>query len=163
MQIDKFDVLKNVEGILHLDIYKNGSLVVSEDHNMIVNTSCKILAQLLGGVGVYTNKAVNKIKFSTGNFPVGISKTDLDGTQFTKSIDSVTYDSVGAPNDITFNFTLGSAEFNGNNIWQFGLFSTDGVMFSMLSRNPDKTYPIEKDVDVAVAGWWKIQFRNLAS
>lgn len=163
MKIDKYKVKKNIRGTLHLDIIKNGKIISSEEHNLIVDTSCKVLAQLLGGVGVYTDKAVNKIHFGTGNLPVGLAKTVLDGTVFSKAIDSVTYDGIGAPNDIQFNFTLGAAEFNGNDIWQFGLASTDGVLFSMLSRNPSKSYPIEKDTDVTIAGWWKIQFVNLAS
>ncbi len=162
MQTDVYNI-NNVSGILHLDIIKNGEVIATEEHNLIVNTSCRILSQLLGGVGVYTNKAVNKVKFGSGNLPVGIAKTNLDGTTYLKSIDSVTYDGSGAPDDIIFNFTLADSEFNGHDVWQFGLFNTDGVMFSMLSRNPSKSYPIEKDVDVTISGWWKIQFRNIAA
>lgn len=157
-----YPIEKSICGILHLEIFRNGELETVEDHNMIVDDSSAVLARLIGMQGTYADKAVTKIKFSDGNAPVGRTKSDLDGSnKFIKNIDSMTYD-VGSPYDIQFNFTLADTEFNGYNIWQFGLFSGDGKMFSMLSRNPEKAYPIEKGVDVTVSGWWKILFRNSA-
>lgn len=162
MQTEKF-LTHNITGILHLDIYKDGVLIQTEEHNLIVDHACRILAQCIGYRAPIANKVISLIKFSTGNLPVGKTKTALDGTVYSKAIDSVTYDPSGAPDDIQFNFSLGSGEFNGNNIWQFGLFNADNVMFSMLSRNPTKAYPIEKDSSTTISGWWKIQFRNLSS
>lgn len=162
MMQDMYKIDKNIKGILHLDIFKNGILTSSEDHNMIVDDSSAVLARLIGMQGNYTDKAITKIRFSDGNAPVGRTKTDLDGTnKFTKAIDSMTYDA-GSPYDIQFNFSLADTEFNGYNIWQFALMTGDLKMFSMLSRNPEKAYPIEKGVDVTVTGWWKILFRNSA-
>lgn len=151
------------KGILHLDIFQNGEKIAEEQYNMIVDDSSAILARLIGMQGTYADKAITKISFSDGNAPVGRTKTDLDGSnKYTKDIDSVTYDDVSTPYDVQFNFTLGTTEFNGYNIWQFGLKSGDGKLFSMLSRNPEKAFPIEKGVDVTVSGWWKILFRNSA-
>jgi hypothetical protein len=162
MSKDNFN-LGDCCGIVHLNVYKKGELISTEEHNLIVNNASKVLARLIGQQGVYADKALTKIRFSDGNYPVSVTKTDLDGTnKYTKSITSVTYDGTGAPYDVQFNFTLDAAEFNGYNIWQFGLFSGEQEMFSMLSRNPEKTHPIEKDVDVTIDGWWKIQFRNSA-
>jgi hypothetical protein len=157
--------LPKITGIFHLDIFKDGEKISEERHNLIVDNSSKVLARLVGGatLGSFANLAINQIRFSDGNLPVGINKTDLDGTnKFTKSIDSVTYNVDTTPYDIQFNFSLGAAEFNGYGIWQFGLVTGDGVLFSMLSRNPDKTFPIEKDSSVTISGWWKLQFRNSA-
>jgi hypothetical protein len=163
MKTDSFNIGLSVRGILHLDIFKSGHKISEENHNLIVNTSATILAKMLGGQGTYNNVKITKIRVSDGNAIVGVAKTDLDGSnKFTKDIDSVTYDG-GSPGDVQFNFSLNDTEFNGYDIWQFGLFNADGQMFSMLSRNPDKEYPIEKDSDVTVSGWWKIQFTNTGS
>jgi hypothetical protein len=155
-----------IKGIVHLDIYRNGVLHSTEEHNTIVDTSSSILARLIGFQGTYSDKAITLLKVSDGDLPTLKTKTDLDGTKFEKLFSAMDVDGdiyeydVGTPYEIKFNFNLDELEFNGNDIWQFGLFSGDGQMFSMLSRNPSKSYPIEKDTDVLVIGWWKIIFVN---
>lgn len=158
---------RNAVGTFHIDIIKDGKVVKTEEkHNLIVNSSSMLLAKAMGGALIdSSSKSISKIGFGAGDdarLPASINKTSLDGTLFTKAIDSVTYDEDNAPYDVQFNFSLLDSEFNGNNIWQFGLMREDNTLFSMLSR-VDKNFPIEKDNTVTISGWWKIQFRNTAS
>jgi hypothetical protein len=149
-----------IKGILHLDIFKSGSKISEESHNTITDTSPAILARLIGMQGTYSDKAITTIKISNGDAPAAKTNTDLDGTEdYSNAIVSVDY-SILAPNEVQFNFIFDASEFNGYDVWQFGLFTGDGKMFSMLSRNPSKSYPIEKDADVTIHGWWKIIFAN---
>lgn len=155
------------KGVFHIDIIKDNKIIETHEvHNLIVNNSSKILAKAIGGSLIdSTSTSVSKIAFGAGDgarLPASVGKTTLDGELFTKNISSVTYDATNAPYDVQFNFSLDSGEFNGKNIWQFGLMRDDNTLFSMLSRI-DKNYPIEKDATVTISGWWKIQFRNSAS
>lgn len=151
---------KSITGILHYDIVKNGKVLSTENYNLTVNNSSRVLARLVGMQGTYSNSAITQIGFGTANAAASSTATNLGGTVYRKAISSVTYSS-GAPYDVQFNFTLEEDEFNGNDIWQFGLFTGDNVLFSMLSRNPSKGNAIEKDDEVVIVGYWKLEFRNV--
>ncbi len=151
---------KDLVGIFHLDIIKNGELVATEDYNLIVDSATHIMAKLLGGVGNNANIILTKLHYGTENAPAVNPKTALGGTVFIKDIASVDYDAGATPNEIKFNFGLDITEFNGNDIWQFAIGNTDSELFSMISRNPTKSFPIEKEDDVEIIGWWKFRFTN---
>lgn len=186
-------------GMFFAEIRKNGKVIETiEKHNLVVNTSCQIIARLLagavttGGDEIF-NKQISKIG-------IGAFATEPSGgySQFTSSIDKITldgdtplfyknfikvsggtaspntdgggtsniiYDASNFPNDVTYQFYIGTSECNAvggsNNIWEFGLFTQDDVLFSMITRlDLGKNYPIVKDETVDISGYWKIQVRN---
>ncbi|MBO7043794.1 hypothetical protein J6W34_04575 [bacterium] len=187
------------KGSFFAEIRKNGKLIETiEKHNLIVNTSCKIIAKLLAGARVALPVFDNQIvKLGVGsfadastpftNYTSSPDKTELDGDSpafykyFIKIENNecvpntdggipgvnycdIIYDESNNPNDVIYQFYIGTSECNrtgGNNIWEFGLFSDDSTMFSMLTRlDMGKNYPIVKDETVDISGYWKIQIRN---
>lgn len=190
-------------GMFFAEVKKNGKVIETiEKHNLIVNTSCKIIAKALGGVGVTGNTApveigIKKIGLGTylkSEFDNLVSpptsspdKTVLDGTtvyyknicnddgspiEDGDNISEVEYDETNSPNDITFKFYIGKSDFNSGivdnptEIWEFGLVRSDSnnTLFSMLTRlDQGKSLPIEKNEEVEISGYWKIQVRNTSA
>lgn len=180
------------KGSFFAEIRKNGKVIETiEKHNLVVNTSCQIIAKLLAGAVVSPDafdNQISKIKCGVDNestsYPddmiSSIDKTNLDGTVYEKNIinsdgtpntqgggiSNIIYDDSNAPNDVIYQFYIGTSEWNrpgggANNIWEFGLFSQGDIMFSMLSRRDmGKEYAIVKDESVDISGYWKIQIRN---
>lgn len=186
-------------GMFFAEVRKNGKVIETiEKHNLIVNTSCHVIARLLagavaqGGDEIFS-KQISKIgigAFATdpaggySQFVSSVDKTTLDGDTplFYKNFikvsggsvspntdgggtSNIIYNESNSPNDVTYQFYIGTSECNvvggSNNIWEFGLFTQDDIMFSMLTRlDLGKDYPIVKDETVDISGYWKIQVRN---
>ena len=189
----KENIENKLVGHFFAQIRKNGEVIETiERHNLIVNTSCKIIAKALGGVAITGDSApvdigIKKIAVGTTTnasittgWTSSVDKTTLDGTVYSKAIceddgspviegthtSYIEYDETNSPNDITFNFYIGTSDFNSGTsdptlIWEFGLLRNDGTLFSMLSREDQgKNYGIVKSEEVDITGYWKIQVRN---
>lgn len=179
------------KGSFFAEIRKNGKVIETiEKHNLVVNTSCSMIAKLLAGatVSLYSfDNQISKIKCGVDNDSSGypddmissIDKTNLDGTVYEKNIilsdgnpnpegggiSLIIPPTLENPNDVIYQFYIGTGEWNrpdgDNKIWEFGLFSQDDTMFSMISRRDmGKEYAIVKDEYVDISGYWKIQIRN---
>ena len=179
------------KGSFFAEIRKNGKVIETiEKHNLVVNTSCSMIAKLLAGaaVSIYSfDNQISKIKCGIDNDSSGypddmvssIDKTNLDGTVYEKNIilsdgnpnpeggspSLIIPPTLENPNDVIYQFYIGTGEWNrpdgDNKIWEFGLFSQDDTMFSMISRRDmGKEYAIVKDESVDISGYWKIQIRN---
>ena len=86
------------KGSFFAEIRKNGKVIETiEKHNLVVNTSCSMIAKLLAGaaVSIYSfDNQISKIKCGIDNDSSGypddmvssIDKTNLDGTVYEKNI-----------------------------------------------------------------------------
>lgn len=145
--IDRLD--KAPTGRFRLEIYRRGTLIeVFEENNLIVDNSKQIHAHLLGGD--VTNRSVTQIGFGTNpTAPVG-GNTALTGA-YVKTIDLVTYP---ATNQVNFAFSLGTSEAQGLAISEFGLITAGNMLYARKVRS----LPLNKDVDLTLAGSWLISF-----
>lgn len=117
----------------------------SEEHNLVVNLGRKNVARLLGGDA--TGKAITQIAVGEGTAAPAKGDTDLTN-KFTKAIGSVSYPT---DNSVQFNFEIGTADANGKNITELGLFNDNGVLFSRKTRAA-----IAKTSAVVITGIWTI-------
>jgi len=146
---EKLDMKKS-KGEVSLVIKRNGKIINEEMHNLILDKAEDITAGLLAGDSSFE---INSVIVGDDNTAItSTATTVLAGHTFTTT--DVTKSVSG--NVATFVFKLSTSEFNGYDIWQFGLSTGSGVLFSAVSRNPSKTYPIEKDSEVSIEGTWKI-------
>jgi hypothetical protein len=142
--------LINVKGSLDLYIRDKYNRLISHIHqkNLVVNLGRNNLAKLLGGD--FTDRNITDVGFGTYSQPPVLSNIDLTN-KYSKAISSVSYPQTGA---VRFDFLLDFGENNGVNIYEFGLFSADGTMFSRLVRQE----AISKTSDFKIDGEWTIQF-----
>lgn len=144
-----------VTGQLELRVYRNGKPILhSIERNLVVRTGKELLTAFLSGTG--TPGPITKFRVGTGTAEPVSADTDLDNavnitTGPDKAIDGVEFP---APNQVRFNFSLGSAEANGNALTEFGLFTAGNVMFARKKRNS----PINKSSDITISFSWTITF-----
>lgn len=128
------------KGSFFAEVRKNGKVIETiEKHNLVVNTSCQIIAKLLAGavVSLYSfDNQISKIKCGIDNDSTGypsdmissIDKTNLDGTVYEKNIINsdgspnrlpdpnhpslIIPPSLETPNDVTYQFYIGTSEWN---------------------------------------------------
>ena len=187
-----------VRGSFFATVRRKGKIIEKiEKHNLIVNTSCRIIAKALAGAAYGLDSFEHQIsKIGIGTFlgqpsswpESSVDKTQLDGVRYSKNLillegtypnievkpviqgdgtSWIEYDETNSPNDVGYRFYIAPEEFNSgdpNNptlIWEFGLLRQDDTLFSMITRaDMGKGTPIEKDEDVDISGYWKIQVRN---
>jgi hypothetical protein len=129
-------------------IDKAGTVIGTyEDHNMIVNLARVALSRLVSeGIG---DKVITRFAVGTNNATATPTDTDLT--------DKYVNDIIGHafPDDgtVTFSWRLGYDEANDMNISEFGLYCSDGSLFSRKVRSP-----IFKASDIAFEGEWSIIF-----
>jgi hypothetical protein len=145
-----------VRGYLQMRVYQCGRLIEDyQNHNLIVDGAHEIMAKLIvatftGLPATDTGKKIDRIAF-------GINGTDptpgdtVITSPFIKGFDHITFP---APNQVSFNWSLGTTEANGKAISEFGLLCTDGTLFARRNR----VKPINKDSDIAIEGQWVIVF-----
>ena len=145
MIIHERDREQTMRGNVHLDVWKNGEIIeTDEDHNLIVKAGRNKLARLLGGdYGGH----ITKVGVGTGSAAAADSDTDLTN-KVLLDIDSTSYDS----EKVTFNFTIGTGQANGLLIRELGLFFADGTIFSRRVRKSI----IGKEDDIKITGYWEI-------
>jgi len=140
-----------MKGYVDIKYKKNGKLLHEESHNLIVNQAGLITAGLLATSGVS-----GITKFIVGDNNVNTTNKDttsLGGNTYSNSVGTITV----TAGQVSIPFTLSTSEFNGYDIWQFGLMTTDNQLFSILSRQSLGSPPtISKDSDMDVEGTWVI-------
>lgn len=136
-------------GELRLQIYRGTELIEEFiEQNLIVDGSKQTHARLLGGD--ITNRSVTQIGFGTNGVAPAAGNAALTNPTL-KGIDSVTYP---AANQVSFNFSLGSAEANGKAIMEFGLLTAAGVLYARRVR----ASALNKESDISLSGSWVITF-----
>lgn len=136
-------------GLFELNVYSGGRLIERVvEKNLIVDNSKQVHAHLLGGD--VTNRSVTQFGVGTsGAAPVG-GNTGL-ASQYLKAIDGVSYP---ATNQVRFAFSLGTGEYNGQAILEFGLFTGANVLFARKVR----AVALNKASDISFSGGWTITY-----
>lgn len=142
------DNIYRPQGILSLQIYRNGVLLEEEGENIVVDLSKQQLARLIAGD--VTNRSIAKIGFGTSGSAASAGNTALTSA-YVKAIGSVTYP---ATNSVQFAFTLGTGEANGMAIMEFGLLTGGDVLFARKVR----AGALYKDSELSLSGTWRINF-----
>lgn len=143
------DDVSGPRGEFILNIYRGGELVEQyRDANLIVDGYKQLLSRLIGGA--VANNSVTQISFGTSGTAPAAGNTAITNP-FTKPIDTVTYP---AANQVSFNFSLGTAEANGKAILEFGLLSAGNVLFARKVRST----VLNKESDLTLSGSWVITF-----
>lgn len=124
--------------------------------NLFTNQGRKYLAYAFGGRSPVSNYVCSKFGVGNGNRPTTVADTSLDSPiQLTAGVTLKAIDGISYPEDYiaVIQFTIGSAEANGNLIREAGLFSGDGTL---LARNVG--YNINKTSGFAPVINWRIRF-----
>lgn len=141
-------------GDIHLKVYRRGKLVETIDnHNLVVNTGRIRLAEFLTGQSV---PGVKYIGLGSG----GDDEQETDTRLTDQILLELTKRSVRG-RDARFDFVIDENTANDMIIREFGLFTSDGVMFSHRVRRNSKTgkaMVIEKSDDISITGYWIIHF-----
>jgi len=143
-----------VTGEVEFEIrHTDGRIEYEHVKNLVVSVGRERLAKLLAGDETGT---VQYFRIGTGTTASASANTALQ-TQVNitsgvnqKAIDSATYPAVGK---VQFNFTLDNDEGNGNDISEYALYTSDGVMFARVVRSP-----FAKTSGSVITGRWKINF-----
>lgn len=143
------DLERKPHGDFYLEVFRRGELIeVFEEKNLIVVGSQQAHAKLLGGD--VTGQSVTQIGFGTSAVAPAFGNAALTSA-YTKALDGHSYP---ATNQVQFAFSLGTAEANGVAISEFGLLTASGALYARKTR----TAPLNKDVDITLAGTWTISF-----
>jgi hypothetical protein len=137
------------KGIFGLKVLRSG-IVIGEyrEHNLIVNGAFFQMARLVGAD--VTGRSVTKIGFGTGGADPAVTDTALTN-QYLRSVSGYTDPEDG---QVQINWVLPTTEGNGMKILEFGLFTTDGTLFSRKVREE----AIPKESDISLEGSWIIIF-----
>lgn len=115
--------------------------------NLVVTLGREKLAHLVAGDTA--NNSVTKIGFGVNGAATALGDTALTSS-FTKALGTITYPSAGV---VKWDWTLETAEYNGNTIKEIGLLTTGDVLFSRITRAG-----IVKTSDIRLVGTWQITF-----
>lgn len=150
----KFEDSQAVGGDFRVEVIKGGKVVeVVEDHNMVVYNGRVRLAELLSG---NSSAGVTQIGVGSGTTAEASTDEELQGQQ----LFPLTAMTVNGRN-AKFDFEIGETQANGLAITEFGLFCSDGKMFShRVRRRSDngQAAVIEKQDDIIIKGYWVIHF-----
>lgn len=141
------DTVKPCKGEFHIDVYKEGVLVEEiKDHNLVVDVARGRLAELSAGT---SNAYITQVGCGSGSAPEEAEDTSLTEQQLFP-LTAVSVDG----RDAKFNFTIDNSQANGLAIREFGLFCSDGLMFTHRVRDG----VIEKKSDIQLKGYWILHF-----
>jgi hypothetical protein len=128
--------------------YRDGKLIeLIDEPNLVVNEWAVICANALGGAAGY---GVTQMGWGTNGATPLPTDTALTAPYY-NAFGSVTYPSAGL---VQYNFQLGTAEANGLSIQEFGLVTTNGLLFAHKVR----LAPLVKASDITLSGSWVITF-----
>lgn len=134
----------NVSGVLTLKAYKKGALIWEKtDHNLIVNGGYNAILSCLKGD---TGFDISKVKVGQDETGAHVEDTELLAP-IELSITSKTI--IG--NKLVIEFVFGESVGNGTVWGEFGLFTTNGTLFSRKAWNP-----FTKISDLTLNGTWEI-------
>jgi len=151
--MEKFKDNVCLRGVFKMKVYKGEGkkrklLENFEEENLIVNQARDVMARLIAGE--ITNQSIKFISFGTnGNVPV--SDDEIITNPFTKEIGVIFTLPTGRA---IFEWKLTTAEANGLAIMEFGLLTSDKMLFARRTR----IEPIHKDSDISLEGQWTIIF-----
>jgi hypothetical protein len=139
----------SAKGTVTLDIYKHGILIEHQViNNLVVTVGKGRMAHLLGSVT--PPFPVTKIAAGTNGTATSLGDTAISGGATPIGFYAITYPATGS---VKFAFTFGTGDANGITIQEFGLLTTDGVLFSRLTRAS-----IVKTSAISIVGTWEIDF-----
>lgn len=138
-----------MRGEIEFSVYKGDRFLYSvKEKNLIVDLGYETVRQRLSAVAA--NLYITKVGFGIGTVAPDPGDTGIT-SGFIKALDGVTYPD---QNKVVFEWALEFAEYNGNDVTEFALFSEDGTtIFSRVTRAP-----IAKDVSIRLEGTWTIIF-----
>lgn len=141
------DSTRPCKGAFFVSIYRNGKLERAfSDHNLVVERGRVRLAELAAGK---STDYITQIGVGEGATTEADDDTELVN-QMLFPLDKATVDG----RDARFDFTIDNTQANGMKIHEFGLFCSDGAMFSHRVRKG----VIEKADDIQIRGYWIIHF-----
>lgn len=134
-------------GELHLRVLENGKLIHRiDDHNLVVDAGRVRLAELAAGK---SSIHITHIGVGSGSVAEEVADTELENQQLFPLTDTNV-----SGRDVRFDFIIDTGDANGLAIHEFGLFCSDGVMFSHRVRKG----VIEKQDDIQIQGYWILHF-----
>lgn len=141
------DKIAPCKGEFHLRVLKRGRIIDKvDDHNLVVDAGRIRLAELAAGKsGAY----ITHIGLGSGSTAEDVSDVQLENQEL--------FPLTGANvdgRDVRFDFFIDTGEANGLAIREFGLFCSDGTMFSHRVRKG----VIEKQDDIQIQGYWILHF-----
>jgi len=141
-----------LKGVFQMKCIEHGTgkiLHEFEDNNLIVTLGQTATVYLLGAD--VSASPVTQIGVGTSNTPATIADTTLTGA-FIKNLNTAGTVNTYTSNSVTFGYQFDTTEANGMTIWEFGLFTTSGVLVAhkVLSAS------IVKNSSFAIAGTWTI-------
>ena len=142
-----FHDVQQCRGEFHIEIHRDGKVIETfGDHNLVVNSGRARLAELAAGK---SDRTITQIGLGTGSATEAEEDTALENQQlFPLSAVSV------EGRDARFDFVIGENDANGLAIREFGLFCSDGTMFTHRVRRG----VIEKESDIELHGYWILHF-----
>jgi hypothetical protein len=149
------------KGSMVIKIYRGDKLLSTEKiDNLIVNGGKNALANLLGSNG--TGKNIAAVGIGDGNAVATATDTGLtnavtvtlDETRIATGLEAEDGSTFDAANIVQFHFTFPKATAVGLEVKEYGLFCSDGTMFSRIVRGASF---IKTDID-SIRGFWQIQF-----
>ena len=142
------DAVAPCKGEFHIDVLKGGRLIDEiHDHNLVVDVGRIRLAEL--AAGTKANKHITQIGLGSGSETEDASDIALTN-QILLPLSNVTV----TGRDVRFDFFIDTDEANGLMVHEFGLFCSDGTMFSHRVR----AGVIEKENDIQLKGYWILHF-----
>lgn len=137
-------------GIFKLTVKKKGVVIEEvEEKNLIVTLGRTTLAKLLANPEV--TDAIATISVGSNGTSPALGDTAITNP-LNKPIDGYSYPSSG---QVQFNWTIFESEAIGSVIAEYGLFSSNGIMFNRIARQP-----FTKTSDIELTGRWIINFNN---
>ena len=142
-----FEDRQQCRGEFHVSVRRRGK-VIDEfgDHNLVVNSGRVRLAELAAGK---SDRYITQIGIGSGSSAEQEDDTALEEQQLyplsASSVDG---------RDARFDFIIGENDANGLAIREFGLFCSDGTMFTHRVRRG----VIEKESDIELHGYWILHF-----
>lgn len=150
------EIIENISAItgqLHLEIIKNGKLYDTVDlNNTVLSAGRTLMSNLIMGNNV-NNKKITRVGMGDSAVLNDINFVDLQGTTLYKK--NITDFIFPAYNQVKVNFNFDQNEGNSINVKEFGLFSSDGIIFNRVTWD-GATFV--KTSDFSIQGYFLITF-----
>lgn len=141
-------LLKPPIGRLQVSVFDRGALVEFTDHqNLIVVGSQLAHAKTLGGASGFS---ITQFGVGTSIVAPAFGNTTLTSA-FLKNVDAVDYPTA---NQVRFALTLGTGNYNGSNIGEFGLLTSGGLLYARVAR----ATALAKTSSISLSAFWTITF-----
>ncbi|MCL2610906.1 MAG: hypothetical protein FWE02_04425 [Defluviitaleaceae bacterium] len=137
----------SLKGTLVYKIFKNNILIEEViENNLVVDNGRNLITHFLAGDNLAD--FIERVAFGTNGSPTNNTDSQIVSA-FVKPISGFDYTGVG---QVRFNWELLPTENNGMTIAEFGLISSNGLLFARRVR----TTPLYKESDIHIMGYWMI-------